>query len=133
MFGRDILEAYLERIPSHVLTVLDEAYFEFVDDPNYPDGMEYVGGEKPVLVFRTFSKIHSLAGIRIGFGVGPEELIGFLDRARLPFNVSVPAQLAAITALSQEDHVQRSQKLARSETQFLGEAPENCLRGRLRK
>jgi histidinol-phosphate aminotransferase len=122
MFGRATLEAYLERVPSRVLTVLDEAYFEFVDDPEYPDGMEYVDGEKPILVFRTFSKIHSLAGIRVGFGVGPEALIGFLDRARLPFNVSVLAQLAATTALTQADHVIRSRKLARSETRFLDEA-----------
>lgn len=119
VFGRDTLEAYLKRIPARVLTVLDEAYFEFVDDPDYPDGLEYVDGDKPVLVFRTFSKIHSLAGIRVGFGVGPSDLIGFLDRARLPFNVSVLAQVAAITALEQEDHVTRSRELARSETRFL--------------
>ncbi len=119
MFDRDTLEAYLEKIPSRVLTVLDEAYFEFVDAPGYPDGMEYVGGEKPLLVFRTFSKIHSLAGIRVGFGVGPEDLIGFLDRARLPFNVNVLAQLAAITALGEEGHVLKSRELARSETRFL--------------
>jgi histidinol-phosphate aminotransferase len=122
MFTRSELAAFLERVPPRVLTVLDEAYFEFVDDPGYPDGLDFLGGEKPLLVFRTFSKIHSLAGIRVGFGFGPPELVELLDRARLPFNVSIPAQEAAVAALDQDDHVRKSAALARSETRFLAAA-----------
>jgi len=120
------LRAYLDRVPADVLTILDEAYFEFVDDPEYPDGMTFLDAGKPLLVFRTFSKCHSLAGIRIGYGVGPADLVGFLDRARLPFNVSQPAQAAALAALGAPDHVRRTRELARAETAFLADA----LRGR---
>ena len=119
MFDRDALDRYLKRVPPGVLTILDEAYFEFVEDPSYPDGLEFLDRGKPVIVFRTFSKIHSLAGLRVGFGFGPPELIGFLDRARLPFNVNVVAQSAALAALGAVDHVARSRRLARSETAFL--------------
>jgi histidinol-phosphate aminotransferase len=122
MFTRAELEAFLDRVPARVLTVLDEAYFEFVDDPAYPDGLDYLRSDKPLLVFRTFSKIHSLAGIRVGFGFGPPDLIELLDRARLPFNVSIAAQEAALAALDQEAHVRKSADLARSETRFLADA-----------
>jgi histidinol-phosphate aminotransferase len=83
MFPRREFERFLERVPPGILTVLDEAYFEFVEDPDYADGFTYLGGEKPLLVFRTFSKI-LLAGLRVGFGVGPADLIAFLDRAGCP-------------------------------------------------
>ncbi len=118
-FTADELERFLARVPGDVLTILDEAYFEFVDDPGHPDGLRYLDRGKPLLVFRTFSKIHSLAGLRVGFGFGPPELVGYLDRARLPFNVSNVAQAAAIAALAGEDHIRRSRELARSETAFL--------------
>ena len=121
MFTRDALEAFLERVPERVLTILDEAYFEFVEHPDYPDGLDYVDSTKPLLVFRTFSKIHSLAGIRVGFGIGPPDLVGHLDRGRLPFNVSGLAQVAAITAIGQEEHVKTSRALARTETTFLSD------------
>ncbi len=123
MFGRADLERFLARVPEGVLTILDEAYCEFVEDPEYPDGLDYLGApDRPVLVFRTFSKIHSLAGLRIGFGFGPPELVDYLDRARLPFNVNVVAEAAALAALDAEDHVRRSRALARSETAFLASA-----------
>jgi len=121
MFGRAHLERFLARVPAEVLTILDEAYFEFVTDPDYPDGLNYLDGGKPLLVFRTFSKIHSLAGLRIGYGFGPAHLVEHLNRARLPFNVSVPAQEAALAALGSADHVVRSRELAHRETSFLAE------------
>ena len=66
------LDAYFERVPPHVLTVLDQAYFEYVDDPPYPDGVaEYLARGHRVLVLRTFSKIFGLAGLRVGYGIGP--------------------------------------------------------------
>jgi histidinol-phosphate aminotransferase len=123
-FPRKDFEAYLEAIPPDVLTILDEAYFEFVQDPEQARGFDYVAGPKPLLVFRTFSKIHSLAGLRVGYGVGPPDLIGYLNRARLPFSVGVLAQEAAIAALRATAHVERSRALAREETRFLSDALE---------
>jgi histidinol-phosphate aminotransferase len=119
IFDRDALTSFLDRVPERVLTVLDEAYFEFVDDAAYPDGMTFLDRGRPLLVFRTFSKCHSLASVRVGYGVGPAELIGFLDRARLPFNVNGVAQAAALAALDDDEHVARSRTLARSEVAFL--------------
>ena len=121
-FPKPELERFLADVPKDVLTILDEAYFEFVLDADQANGFDYVNGSKPLLVFRTFSKIHSLAGLRVGYGVGSPEVIAFLDRARLPFSVGVLAQDAAIAALGVSDHVARSRALAHSETQFLGEA-----------
>jgi histidinol-phosphate aminotransferase len=121
-FPKPEFERFLALVPEHVLTISDEAYFEFVREADQPNGFDYVNGSKPLLVFRTFSKIHSLAGLRVGYGVGPETLIAYLDRARLPFAVGVLAQEAAIAALGATDHVARSRSLAHAETQFLGEA-----------
>jgi histidinol-phosphate aminotransferase len=120
-FTRDDLERYLARAPRDVLTILDEAYFEFVDEPDHPNGLDYLDGDVPLLVFRTFSKIHSLAGVRVGFGFGPPELINHLDRVRPPFNVTSVAQAAALAALGDEEHLRASRDLARSETAFLTE------------
>src|ERR671938_1264827 len=70
------LDAYFERVPEHVLTVLDQAYFEYIDDPDYPDGIEeYFKTGRRVIVVRTFSKIYGLAGLRVGYGVGDAELV----------------------------------------------------------
>ena len=72
MTTRTELDAYFERVPEHVLTVLDQAYFEYIDHSDYPDGIEeYAKAGRRVLVLRTFSKIYGLAGLRVGYGVGP--------------------------------------------------------------
>ena len=113
------LDAFLSRVPEGVLTILDEAYFEFAYDSAYPNGLDYLDRGKSVLVFRTFSKCHALAGLRVGFGVGPADLIGYLDRARLPFNINVVAEAAALAALEDTDYIERTRQLARSETAFL--------------
>ena len=120
-FTNPELEDFLARVPENVLTILDEAYFEFVDDPDYPNGMNYLDGGKPLLVFRTFSKCHSLAGLRVGYGVGPVECLEHLDRARLPFNINSLAQAAALAAISDTDHIERTRTLAGQEVKFLTE------------
>jgi histidinol-phosphate aminotransferase len=122
MIDRPDWEAFLGRVPESVLVILDEAYFEFVEDSDYPDGTRYLDGPRPLLVFRTFSKCHSLAGLRVGYGFGPPELLEYLDRARLPFNVSVVAQAAALAALADTTgHIEKTRALARSEVAFLDE------------
>jgi len=81
MSSRAELDAYFTRAPDHVLTVLDQAYFEYVDDTDYADGVEeYFEAGRRVIVLRTFSKIYGLAGARVGYGVGPAELVVALAR-----------------------------------------------------
>lgn len=113
IFRRREWEAFLARVPDDVALVLDEAYFEFVDDPGYPNGIDYLDRHPGLLVTRTFSKIHGLAGLRLGYGVGPLDVMDGLARLRQPFNVNLLAQVAAMAALDDEDHVEASRVLVR--------------------
>ena len=108
MVSADEVELLLSRVPAHVLVVFDEAYFEYVRSPQFPDSMAYVKQGRNVIVLRTFSKIHGLAGLRIGYGLATTEITNFLNRVRPPFNVNSLAQCAALAALSDEEHVARS-------------------------
>jgi histidinol-phosphate aminotransferase len=109
---RDELDAYLNQVPGHVLTVLDQAYREYIDLPDYPDGVEeYAKAGRRVLVLRTFSKIFGLAGLRIGYGVGPEEVVTAIGKVRRPFDLASPAQAAALASLGDEDEVARRRRL----------------------
>jgi histidinol-phosphate aminotransferase len=107
IYHRDAFERFLEQLPPHVLLVIDEAYFEFVTDERYPDGLHYFDGVRPLVVLRTFSKIYSLAGLRVGYGVAPEPLVRAIDAVREPFNVNSVAQIAAYYALDDEAEVRR--------------------------
>jgi histidinol-phosphate aminotransferase len=100
MTTREQLDAYFERVPEQVLTVLDQAYFEYIDRPDYPDGVaEYFGRGHRVLVLRTFSKIYGLAGLRVGYGVGPADVIQAIGKTRRAFDVSTQAQVAALASI----------------------------------
>ena len=102
------LDEYFEKVPGHVLTVLDQAYLEYVLDPDYPDGIEeYFKAGCRVLVLRTFSKLYGLAGLRIGYGVGSAALVTALEKVRRPFDVSSPAQDAALASLEDGGEVSR--------------------------
>ena len=103
-------EAFLQRVPPHVVIVVDEAYFEFVDDPAYPDSLLYHTDERLLVTLRTFSKICGLAGVRIGYGVSSPEVIDALNRIRQPFNVNTLAQVGALAALDDEEHIRRTQE-----------------------
>ncbi|MEG1997827.1 MAG: histidinol-phosphate transaminase, partial [Clostridiales bacterium] len=96
---RDKVADFMSKIPDSVIVVFDEAYFEFVDDPAYPNGLEYVKAEKNVIVLRTFSKIYGLAGLRIGYAVAPLHLMTALGRVIPAFPVNRLAQVAAVAAL----------------------------------
>lgn len=100
MVGRAALDAYFDDVPGHVLTVLDEAYFEYIDNPDYPDGVEeYLKAGRQVVVLRTFSKIYGLAGLRIGYGVAPAEIVTAIRKVQNAFDVTQPAQDAALASL----------------------------------
>jgi histidinol-phosphate aminotransferase len=93
------LDAFLDQVPDHVLTVLDQAYSEYIDDPEYVDGLEYVKEGRRVVVLRTFSKIYGLAGLRVGYAVGHQELVTSIGKVRRAFDVSSMAQAAALASL----------------------------------
>jgi histidinol-phosphate aminotransferase len=112
MVGRADVEAFFERVPAHVLTVLDEAYFEYVDEPDYPDGIEeYFKRGRRVLVLRTFSKIYGLAGLRVGYGIGPADVVGAIGKVRNAFDVNQTAQDAALASLGNDEEVERRRRL----------------------
>lgn len=104
------LDEFISRVPEGVLVVLDEAYYEYVLNPKYADSMKHFRAGRDVLILRTFSKIYGLAGLRIGYGIGPSHVITEMNKLRPPFNTSTPAQIAALAALSDERHVKRSVK-----------------------
>lgn len=113
--GRAALERFLDRVPPETLVVIDEAYIEYADAPDFPDGCELLKAGRPVVSLRTFSKIHGLAGLRVGYGVGPAEVVAALERIRPPFNVNRFAHAAALAALEDEEHVRRSREMNAAE------------------
>jgi histidinol-phosphate aminotransferase len=100
MNSRAEIERFFDAVPEHVLVVLDQAYFEYIDDPEYVDGIEelYKAGRN-VLALRTFSKIYGLAGLRIGYGIGPAPVVAAVDKTRRPFDLTSDAQAAALASL----------------------------------
>jgi len=100
MNTREELHDYFERVPDHVLTVLDQAYFEYVDEPDYPDGIqEYLKSGLRVVVLRTFSKIFGLAGLRVGYGAAPREVVTAIGKVRRAFDITAAAQVASLASL----------------------------------
>jgi histidinol-phosphate aminotransferase len=119
IFTRTEFESFMAAVPKHVLVVLDEAYFEFVDDDSYPDGLRFFDGDRPLVVARTFSKIYSLAGARIGYGFLPEPLLRAVDAIREPFNVNSVAQVGAFYALDDQVEVVRRKHENREQKTYL--------------
>jgi histidinol-phosphate aminotransferase len=111
MNTRAELDAYFDRVPEHVLTVLDQAYFEYIDDPNYPDGIEeYAKRGRQIVVLRTFSKIYGLAGLRVGYGVAPASLVKAIGKVRRAFDINDLAQVAALASLDANDELRRRRR-----------------------
>lgn len=124
---RPELERFLDDVPETALVVLDEAYFEFAkDEPDFPNGLEFVKSRLNVAVLRTLSKAHGLAGIRVGFGFVPPEVADAIQRARQPFNVNALAQAAGIAALGDEDHVKRTVENNRAGAAVIAKALRNA-------
>ena len=106
------LDAYFERVPEHVLTVLDQAYFEYIDDPDYPDGIEaYLKAGRRVVVLRTFSKIYGLAGLRVGYAAAPAAVVTAIGKVRRAFDITTPAQAAALASLDSPGELERRRLL----------------------
>jgi histidinol-phosphate aminotransferase len=104
------IDNFMARLPESAIAVFDEAYFEFLDDP--PDMLRYVREGRDIVVLRTFSKIHGLANLRVGYGIALPELIDALQKAREPFNVNGIAQIGALAALDDEAHQRETKRVA---------------------
>lgn len=103
MVDQAAIDRFMAKVPEHVIVVFDEAYFEFPDSP--PDALKYVREGRNVCVLRTFSKIHGLAGLRVGYGLASKTIAMLLQKARQPFNVNAIAQAGALAALADTDHI----------------------------
>lgn len=119
---RRALSAFLEASPEQVICVVDEAYFEYVQEPAYPDASTWLRDYPNLIVTRTFSKIFGLAGLRVGYGVSHPEIADLLNRVRQPFNVNSLAQVGALAALEDNAHVQRSVDMNNAGLMQLGDA-----------
>jgi histidinol-phosphate aminotransferase len=122
MNTRAELDAFLDRVPGHVLVVIDQAYREYVDDPDYPDAIdEYQRAGRPVAVLRTFSKIYGLAGLRVGYMVAPPAVVTATNKVKRAFDVSSAAQEAALASLDDVEEIARRRRLnAESRDQLRG-------------
>jgi histidinol-phosphate aminotransferase len=106
--GRAELERFLDQVPGHVLVVLDQAYFEYIDDPDYADGIaEHFKGGRRVVVLRTFSKIYGLAGLRVGYGIAPADVVAATSKVRRAFDVTSTAQAAALASIGDDAELAR--------------------------
>ena len=108
MVDQEALDRFMDRLPDHVVAVLDEAYYEFLEGA--PDTLKYVREGRNVCVLRTFSKAYGLAGLRIGYGLASPEVAAILQKARQPFNANAMAQAAALAALGDDDHVAKTRQ-----------------------
>ena len=108
MVRTDEFEWSIENVPEDILVLVDEAYFEYVDDKAYPDSLEYHDSEKSIITVRTFSKIYGLAGLRLGYGIAHQDIISNMQRVRQPFNSNSLSQVGAIAALDDSEHIERT-------------------------
>lgn len=112
MVGQAEIDAFMERVPEHVIVVFDEAYIDFAEEQ--PDTLRYVRAGKNVVVMRTFSKAYGLAGVRAGFAITTPEIADLLNKARSPFNMNSIAQAGALAALDDQEHIERSVQMVRA-------------------
>jgi histidinol-phosphate aminotransferase len=123
-----MISKFLSEVPGHVVVILDEAYHEFAAHfaerrkAEYSHSLDYLRHGASVVVLRTFSKVHGLAGLRVGYGLGPAELLGYCARMRNTFSVSSVAQVGALAALEDEEHIARTLTNNDEQAQILGVA-----------
>lgn len=111
------VEALIDALPENCMLVLDEAYKEYVEDASYPESLKYI--DRRVLVARTFSKLHGLAGLRVGYGVADENVVDYMNRVRQPFNVNMLGQIAATAAIDDVAHQQNARRINREGMNYI--------------
>jgi histidinol-phosphate aminotransferase len=109
LLSQQAIDDFMARITENVIVVFDEAYFEFLDDP--PDTLRFVREGRNIVVLRTFSKIHGLAGLRIGYALAGLDLVQVLHKTRQPFNVNSIAQVGALAALEDDEHLRETKRV----------------------
>ena len=119
LISQSTIDSFISRVPENIIVVFDEAYFEFID--NSPDILQYVRDGRNIVVLRTFSKIHGLAGLRVGYGVARTDLIDVLHKARQPFNVNAIAQAGALAALADDAHQRETKRVVHTGRAYLQE------------
>lgn len=119
MNTKNEFDRLMARMNDDILVVVDEAYFEYVSDPDYADSMKHFRNGRNLLILRTFSKIYGLAGLRIGYGIGRRDVLNDMNRLREPFNTNTLAQRAALAALEDDEHVRRSREVNETGKKFL--------------
>jgi histidinol-phosphate aminotransferase len=117
--GAAAFDRFVEELPEDVVLVVDEAYCEFATRKDFPDALGWVARRPATAVVRTFSKLHGLAGARVGYAVAGRELAGYLERARHPFNLNLLAEAAAVAALDDHEHVERTRAVVHEGIRFL--------------
>jgi len=116
---REAFEDFLQTLPETTITILDEAYGDFLNVNDSPQGVDYVAGPRWVITLRTFSKAYGLAGLRIGYGITSKELAQYLNKVRQPFNVNSLALVAACAALEDREHLLKTVQLVSEGLRFL--------------
>ncbi|MDO8603703.1 MAG: histidinol-phosphate transaminase [Candidatus Omnitrophota bacterium] len=116
--SRHELEDFLKGLPREIIVFLDEAYFEFAEEQDYPNGLDYLG-KNNIIVTRTFSKAYGLAGLRVGYGISNPEIIKYMEAVREPFNVNSLAQAGAVGALRDKDFLSKAKKIVREGKKFI--------------
>src|SRR4030095_3724557 len=119
LVSQGAIDRFMSRVPDSIIVVFDEAYFEFLDDP--PDTLRFIPGGRNVVVLRTFSKVHGLAGLRIGYAAAPSEIIQVLHKTRQPFNVNSVAQAGALAGLNDEAHLRETKRVVDEGRAYLQE------------
>ncbi len=111
MINHAAFDAFLQRIPEHVIVVVDEAYDDYVEAEDFPQTLSYLKHGRWLAILKTFSKIYGLAGLRVGYCLAPEALLEVVHRIRPPYNVNLIAQAAALAALTDTEHIQKSREV----------------------
>jgi histidinol-phosphate aminotransferase len=115
---------FLDSVPDDVVVVIDEAYHEYMEREDYPLTLPYIKEKRNLIILRTFSKVHGLAGLRIGYGIAKKELIQFINQVREPFNTSRIAQDAALAAIEDQEHIRKSVQSNKKEKRYFYEMLE---------
>jgi histidinol-phosphate aminotransferase len=119
LISQHAIDRFMSLVPDEIIVIFDEAYFEFLDDP--PDTLRFVREKRNVIVLRTFSKIHGLAGLRIGYAMGAPEMIEVLHKTRQPFNVNSVAHAGALAALEDQAHLRETKRVVDEGRAYLQE------------
>jgi histidinol-phosphate aminotransferase len=121
---REAFDKFMRRVPERVVVVADEAYDDYVEPEIFPDSLHYLKTGRRIVILKTFAKIYGLSGLRLGYGFAPDELVDAMNRVRQPFNVNAIALAAGLAALSDDEHVRKSQEINEKGKAYLYKAFE---------